>query len=348
MALREKHSPDSAGQPSRIRAEPAAERAFGTGVEKSTQYFSLFLSAVSHEVGNALMAFRIVPPGKISRGQDLAILGAVESYNRLRGLNCLSADMADIDLEGKLSMLFPGFPEFSEAKSTEQKQELIESLKLKTVRELRIALRMVEWEFSGEAIDSRSEAEIERALKCGNMLCNSLEKILLGDYDLSSERIAQRVLGRSSLFKTLVTASAECRVNADVTELDSSLGEVRVVSNPLIAHLVFTNLLSNARRASEMAGRAPLVHIFLNQSDEQVHFRFQDYGCGMDVISMALLNQGVQHTTKSGEGHGIGFSYCRSLVSSLGGSLSVEYSEIGKGTTVLLALAIASDLVNPL
>lgn len=349
MALRQKHSQQMAGVPPRVPAKPAAERAFGGGMDKSSHYFSLFLSAVSHEVGNALMAFRIVPSGRITRGQDLAILGTIENYNRLRGLNSLSSDMDDIELEGKLSMLFPGFPEFEEPKSTEQKLELIESLKLNAVREMRLSLRMVEWEFHGEVADLNARAEIERALMCGNMLCDSLEKILLGDYDLSSERISQRVLGRSSLIKALVKAATECRVNVDVTELGASLSQARVVSNPLIMHLVFTNILSNARCASESAGREPAVQVFLNQADEHVLFRFQDNGCGMDVFSMALLNNGVRHTTKSGDGHhGIGFSYCRSLVSNLGGSLSVEFSKPGTGSTVLLALKMASDRENPL
>ncbi|TFG38417.1 MAG: HAMP domain-containing histidine kinase, partial [Candidatus Aminicenantes bacterium] len=100
---------------------------------------------------------------------------------------------------------------------------------------------------------------------------------------------------------------------------------------------ILLNVINNAFAAIENGGRIEIAAG--RQGRDQVKIRVTDDGCGMSDAQRARIFEPF-FTTKGGRGGvGLGLSITYSLVTELGGSVSVE-SEVGKGASFLIRLPV--------
>jgi two-component system NtrC family sensor kinase len=101
---------------------------------------------------------------------------------------------------------------------------------------------------------------------------------------------------------------------------------------------ILLNVINNAFAAVDNGGRIEIAAD--RRGPEQVTIRVTDNGCGMTEEQRARIFEPF-FTTKGGRGGvGLGLSITYSLVTELGGSVSVE-SEIGEGSSFLIKLPVS-------
>jgi len=323
------------------RPFPFVESRAGLGNEQFAKWFRLFLSAVSHEVGNSLPVFTLLAENR-KGGSEALVQGILDDYNRLRLLGDLAARPADARMARDFETLFPTFPYDVQGLEEEALRPQIRYLGTVSVRRLRSSLLEAGSLFRDDAITQEDiRFHFDRVIAYGGMLCHALEKLFLDDFNFSSEYFPQKALGRGSVMNSCIKGAKEAAIDVTFCEIDAGLTGACVVSNPLFLRLIIANVYSNAKRACEIAGAERLVRIIITPGEGTVCFCFMDQGSGMDYDTIKKLNAGVPVTTRNGEGHGIGFSYCRDIAEKLGGKLYIEYSEPGKGTTVVLELKVS-------
>jgi C4-dicarboxylate-specific signal transduction histidine kinase len=101
---------------------------------------------------------------------------------------------------------------------------------------------------------------------------------------------------------------------------------------------VFVNLLMNAAQA--VAGGDPgtaQVHVRLWAEDGAVRVSVRDTGRGIAPEHLAHVFDPFFTTKSVGEGSGLGLAIVHGIVTSLGGSITVD-SRLGEGTTFVVAL----------
>ena len=112
--------------------------------------------------------------------------------------------------------------------------------------------------------------------------------------------------------------------------------EVWVRADPLCAHQIFTNLLTNARKALEGASE-PKVHLDFEEDPNHLLVQVHDNGCGMDVEQLRTLFVPFSSTFK--EGTGLGMSLVFQFVQAMGWDIRVQ-SQPTFGTLVSLKIPL--------
>ncbi len=103
---------------------------------------------------------------------------------------------------------------------------------------------------------------------------------------------------------------------------------------------ILLNVINNAFAAVDNGGRLEIAAG--REGPDQVMIRVTDDGCGMSEAQRARIFEPF-FTTKGGRGGvGLGLSITYSLVTELGGTVSVE-SELGEGTSFLIRLPVAGS-----
>ncbi|WP_279342064.1 two-component system sensor histidine kinase NtrB [Mesoterricola sediminis] len=103
-------------------------------------------------------------------------------------------------------------------------------------------------------------------------------------------------------------------------------------------HQVFTNLLSNARKALDGA-EAPRIRIAFQRLEGRVAARVEDNGCGMTEERRRALF--LPFASGFPEGTGLGMSLVFQFIQQMGWEIRVE-SEVGRGTAVSVEMPVAS------
>ncbi len=112
--------------------------------------------------------------------------------------------------------------------------------------------------------------------------------------------------------------------------------EVWVRADPLCAHQVFTNLLTNARKALDGVVE-PHVHMEFEEESGQLLAQVRDNGCGMDAEQLRTLFVPFSSTFK--EGTGLGMSIVFQFVQQMGWDIRVQ-SQPRFGTLVTLKVPL--------
>lgn len=332
------------GGPQRIGnriAVPSTEPRMGPGNRQFSEWFRILFRAVEHELGNSLAALRALALQHGPEGEILAN-GIFEDYGRLRFLQSCASNAIDETRSRNFAVMFPQAQFDIRDLDGDSLFVQIRSLSLTSVRSLRVSLSAAASLLHADA-GQEQKFHLDRAIDYGNLLCHALEKLILDDFDFSCECIAVPVSGKGSILKSAEIAAREAAVVYSPAGPDAACESLKVVSNPLFLKLILANIYSNAKRALENANAEGIVLVSAAKKNDSVSFRFIDRGCGMDAQAMEKLNCGIQTSTKGGEGHGIGFSYCRTLAEKLGGRLYVESSGPGLGTTIALELKISGE-----
>lgn len=143
-------------------------------------------------------------------------------------------------------------------------------------------------------------------------------------------------------------ASARLVVTGQSGSLEHYLWAERPVVLGDAVHLgnVFRSLLDNACKYS---GDSPVIRVETENVNGSLHVRITDRGIGIAPEDLKhvcdryyRVTTGDRHDAK---GFGLGLSYVKLIVESLGGSLTLK-SALGKGTEVLVSLPICNEQVE--
>ena len=106
-------------------------------------------------------------------------------------------------------------------------------------------------------------------------------------------------------------------------EFDAELARIEYVGNELMLRHVWDNLISNAVKFSPDGGS---ITIGLTQTDKQIHFTVDDQGPGIPEADKKRIFDKFYQSDNSHkqEGHGLGLSLAKRIVTSAGGSITVE------------------------
>ncbi len=123
----------------------------------------------------------------------------------------------------------------------------------------------------------------------------------------------------------------------------SPVPEVWVAADPLCAHQVFTNLLTNARKALEGVAE-PQVHLEFEAESGHLMAQVRDNGCGMEAEQLRTLFVPFSSTFK--EGTGLGMSIVFQFVQQMGWDIRVQ-SQAHFGTLVTVRIPLWGLRLTP-
>ena len=98
------------------------------------------------------------------------------------------------------------------------------------------------------------------------------------------------------------------------------------------------SLLANAQEASSPDST---VRLTASVQGDQLVIDIVDRGTGMDALVLARVGEPFFTTRPAGRGMGLGVFLTRTLIESLGGSLSLS-SQVGRGTHARISLSVAA------
>jgi signal transduction histidine kinase len=110
-------------------------------------------------------------------------------------------------------------------------------------------------------------------------------------------------------------------------------------ASPDHLHVVWLNLLLNARDAIETAQRVGLIQVISHRRDDQVVVRVLDNGVGIPSDEINRIYDPFFTTKPPGKGTGLGLFTCYRTVQRHGGEISVD-SQLGVGTSFDVILPI--------
>lgn len=131
--------------------------------------------------------------------------------------------------------------------------------------------------------------------------------------------------------------------NAGVALAEGEPPDVELLGDPAWVHQVFTNLLSNARKALQGAA-APRVELAYRLRPDRVEVTVVDAGCGMDEERRRMVF--IPFASGFEEGTGLGMSLVFQFVQKMGWDIQVD-SAPGRGTRVVLAIPRAAAEAAP-
>jgi len=148
----------------------------------------------------------------------------------------------------------------------------------------------------------------------------------------------------TALDAAIAMAHVEWRHRARIERTDGSVPPV--AGNEGAAVQVFVNLIVNAAQALP-PGRADLHRIAITSTSEVgwVVVTVSDNGPGMDAETLAHALDPFFTTKPFGEGTGLGLSISHALVTSMGGTLTID-SGPGRGTTVCVRLPASGEAIG--
>lgn len=140
------------------------------------------------------------------------------------------------------------------------------------------------------------------------------------------------------LHRVLMEAVKKCKEQRPVPSLRLEQTDMRVNADQDRFIMTLTHIIKNAQEATNKNG---FVDVTLRKDGNDAIIAVEDNGVGMDqeFIKNQLFRPFV--TTKSGKGMGIGVYQTRELISSLGGTVTVE-SAVGEGTTFIITLPLSN------
>lgn len=128
----------------------------------------------------------------------------------------------------------------------------------------------------------------------------------------------------------------EEKIDEKGLELDCELKEVYVSSDADFLEIIWSNLISNAIKFTELGGK---IRVTLYSENGQAVVKVSDTGCGISRdTGKHIFDKFYQgETSHAKEGNGLGLSLVKKVIDILGGEISVE-SEVGKGSTFTVIL----------
>jgi signal transduction histidine kinase len=113
----------------------------------------------------------------------------------------------------------------------------------------------------------------------------------------------------------------------------------KFLSNKKVIYSIFHNLIQNAFKYRDQAKKISYLNIHVSQSEKEVLIVFNDNGVGIEKNDLGKIFEMFFRGNVSSDGSGLGLFVVKSLVSKLGGSITVV-SSIGVGSEFRLRLPL--------
>lgn len=194
--------------------------------------------------------------------------------------------------------------------------------------------------------DSPRARDLGRIVSAAHRARSLIKRILtfsreMDSLDISAFSLRSTVEEALALMRAIVPASVEIVLEAPQQEL-------RVSGDPSLVHQVIINLCTNAYQAMRQTGGRILVRLLrLDELSMDGQPEFEpaalleviDTGHGIDPAVIAHVFEPFFTTREVGEGTGLGLSVVHGIVTSMGGSITVE-STLEQGTTFKIYLPL--------
>jgi PAS domain S-box-containing protein len=146
---------------------------------------------------------------------------------------------------------------------------------------------------------------------------------------------------------TAVVRAAELQLPPNLSvRLEVADGLPRVLADADKVRQVLTNLVENGVKYSPDGG---IVHVRVEQHGDRVRFVVRDEGLGIPAQEQERIFEKFYrldpNLTRGVGGTGLGLYICRELVARMGGTIRVEASAEGKGSTFAVELPAADDVL---
>lgn len=168
-----------------------------------------------------------------------------------------------------------------------------------------------------------------------------MSKIENGKLALSSEPLNLSEM----LFELESMLKSQCDDRQQTLKFILRINHMCILGDALRLKQIFMNLLSNAVKFTSQGGTVTLTAVEEqhNQDHSTYHFEVSDNGIGMspefqDVVFNPFERSG-DNTVHQTEGTGLGLAITKTLVSAMGGQITVK-SELGQGTTFYVDLEL--------
>ncbi len=113
----------------------------------------------------------------------------------------------------------------------------------------------------------------------------------------------------------------------------------KFLSNKKVIYSIFHNLIQNAFKYRDQTKKISYLNIHVSQSEKEVLIVFNDNGVGIEKNDLGKIFEMFFRGNVSSDGSGLGLFVVKSLVSKLGGSITVV-SSLGVGTEFRLRLPL--------
>lgn len=110
--------------------------------------------------------------------------------------------------------------------------------------------------------------------------------------------------------------------------------KIEIKMDKVYLHRILTNLITNARKASEDAER-PIINVDIEQINKRVRITVEDFGIGIPKEMHEQIFQ-PSFSTKT-NGMGLGLTMVKKMVEGYGGEISLQ-SQVGVGTKFFISL----------
>lgn len=198
--------------------------------------------------------------------------------------------------------------------------------------------------------DDRNEF-IQAITRNGKTLARLIDEVLdLSKIESGHMQVDMRPLRLDELLEELRESWEPLARSKDLHFKVEKRGELPIAfrSDPVKLRQILTNLIGNAFKFTETGGVTVTVsRLSVGLPEEQLHFAVEDTGCGMKEETAARLfrpfTQADSSITRRFGGTGLGLTLARELARALGGDVTIERSEPGKGS-VFVATVDAQEL----
>ncbi len=204
-------------------------------------------------------------------------------------------------------------------------------------------VQLLEMELRGPITDAQRD-DLHRIRRAQGALRSLIDDVL--DFSRLDAGRMEYDIGTVDLSDVLATAEAVIAplARGRGLELEIPLGiRMPVRCDARRLQQVLLNLLSNAVKFTPAGGR---VRVECRRAGGAMELRVSDTGEGIDSAELARVfepfEQGARGLTRQATGAGLGLAISRRLSEAMGGTLSIETSAPGAGSTFLLVLPLAT------
>jgi signal transduction histidine kinase len=196
--------------------------------------------------------------------------------------------------------------------------------------------------------DSPRTRDLGRIVSAAHRARSLIKRILTFSREMDSLDVSVFSL-RSTVEEALALMSAIVPASVEIV-LEAPQQEIRVAGDPSLVHQVIINLCTNAYQAMRQTGGRIVVRLLRVDelpADSQAEFEpaalleVIDTGHGIDPTVIAHIFEPFFTTRDVGEGTGLGLSVVHGIVTSMGGTITVE-SVLDQGTTFKIYLPLTA------
>jgi signal transduction histidine kinase len=196
--------------------------------------------------------------------------------------------------------------------------------------------------------------DLGRIVSAAHRARSLIKRILTFSREMDSQNVAAFSL-RSTVEEALALIRAIVPSNVEIA-LEAQEEEIRVSGDPSLVHQVVINLCTNAYQAMRRSGGRLVIRLWTGHEpiDGQAGppegpprsavLEVRDTGHGIDPSVIAHVFEPFFTTRDVGEGTGLGLSVVHGIVTSMGGTITVE-SAVGQGATFRVYLPIVPSAV---